>query len=486
MNRFSQFVLALALLFLTTTTVHAIEPPAPKVDERVEFVSLIFRLAGAPEYNQNHYKTYTDLLSERFEQFKEHPAVEFAKELRAKFGIGQDAVMVAAISIRIDDGKIELRDGTDVDQIATDDHRWNTERFTKFAILADDFYRESKFHDFFEEQRPRFERIEKRAALYCEQIDYDWFAKFFGDDSQREFILIFNLQCEGGFGPRFKRPDGTSECFAILSPSKVDSEELPALTGNYYLLTMIVHEYSHSFSNRLVLQSWRKLLPSMNRYLRVYKATTFHKTYNQPRVVQCEIYVRATVIRYFADHEETKGRVTDYLKYEKEGGFHWIDQLVDWLTEYESRRDEFPTLESFMPELVRRQNELITPEYVAEFGIETQTPQVESFNPPNGAKNVDPKLSAVSVTFDCPMRGGCSWCSLDFNATFPKTPVDKGAQWSSDEKTCTMFVELKPNKTYNIWLNINPLYESFRSKNGDVPLKMVRYTFTTKGDERKE
>ncbi|MGL4943329.1 MAG: DUF4932 domain-containing protein [Thermoguttaceae bacterium] len=483
MNRISQSALIVVLLFFAAATLQAAQRPIPKVDELVELVSLISRLAGANEYNQNDYKTYTNLLQERFGKFKEHPAVLYAKELR-QIGVVQDAVMLAAISFHIDDGKIKLREGA-IEQITSLDNRWNSEQLEKYTKLAEDFYQDSKFHDFFEEQKPLFQRIEQRAAEYCESMDYDWFAKFFGDGSGREFFLIFNLQCEGGFGPRYKRPDGTTECFAILGPCNLDSEELPALTGNDYLLTMIVHEYAHSFCNPLIELHWNKFSPSMMRYFPIFLSTSPHAAiYGLPITVQREIYVRAVVIRYFAAHENTQKRVATYWGYEKINGFLWIESLVNWLAEYEKRRAEFPTLNSFIPELVRRQDELVSVKYVLDSAAtrmkeEKLRPKVKQFRPKNGAKNVDPSVAELSVTFDRPMCDGYAWGTMDHGVTFPKMQAGKRPQWSEDKKTCTIFVELEPNKTYRIWLT-GEANQDFRSAVGDVPLKTIHYTFTTK------
>ena len=36
-------------------------------------------------------------------------------------------------------------------------------------------------------------------------------------------------------------------------------------------------------------------------------------------------------------------------------------------------------------------------------------PRVVSLNPPNGARDVDPAIAELRVTFDMPMGGGFSW-----------------------------------------------------------------------------
>jgi tetratricopeptide (TPR) repeat protein len=102
-------------------------------------------------------------------------------------------------------------------------------------------------------------------------------------------------------------------------------------------------------------------------------------------------------------------------------------------------------------------------------------PTVVSMNPTNGAKDVDPKLRKLRVTFNVPMDSGCSWCGGGPN--FPTIPEGQKPSWSSDRKTCTLPVQLKPNHEYHLGLN-SLSYKNFCSVNG-VPLEPVDYTFKT-------
>ena len=115
-------------------------------------------------------------------------------------------------------------------------------------------------------------------------------------------------------------------------------------------------------------------------------------------------------------------------------------------------------------------------------------PQITATNPPNGAKDVDPNITEISVTFDRPMMPGIAWYTRDGGKTFPKRSDDQFPVWSEDKKTSTVKnVVLKPGTTYNVWFNTEvELYsnipgDGFRSAN-NIPLKPVHYTFTTKAE----
>lgn len=108
----------------------------------------------------------------------------------------------------------------------------------------------------------------------------------------------------------------------------------------------------------------------------------------------------------------------------------------------------------------------------------TLVPQVIRFDPPNGAKDVSTAVSELRVTFNVPMGGGCSWCTVgDTDTDFPKGPAGKNMHWTEDKKTCVLPVDLKPGMTYRLSLNA-PEYKNFQSDAG-VALEPVIYTFTT-------
>jgi len=116
----------------------------------------------------------------------------------------------------------------------------------------------------------------------------------------------------------------------------------------------------------------------------------------------------------------------------------------------------------------------------AEVKARVQTPQVVRLEPLNGAKDVSPALSEVKVTFNMPMGGGMSWCTVgDSDEDFPKDVPGKKIYWTPDRKTCVMPVTLKPGTTYRISLNAAE-YKNFQSEGG-VPLVPVIYTFKTGG-----
>ncbi len=106
----------------------------------------------------------------------------------------------------------------------------------------------------------------------------------------------------------------------------------------------------------------------------------------------------------------------------------------------------------------------------------SNVPKIVKMFPENNIKDVDPNISQVYLTFDRPMGTGMAWAQRDDNTALTADVTDK-IFWTEDRRTCVAPVQLKPNKTYEILLNMKP-FIGFCSVEG-VPSEYVFYTFTT-------
>lgn len=104
-----------------------------------------------------------------------------------------------------------------------------------------------------------------------------------------------------------------------------------------------------------------------------------------------------------------------------------------------------------------------------------RAPKVASIFPADGAKDVDPNIKQLSVTFDIPMGQGMSW--VDVGPNFPTRDKGRQAAWTADGLTCTLPVKLEPDHDYQFGLN-DPDYINFQSRFG-VPLAPKVYRFRT-------
>jgi len=86
--RHLRFVCLRGLIFVFVRPTLGEPSLAPRVDPRVELLSIVFRLAGNSEYNMSPLKTYTADIDAYFSPYKEHPAVALARKLAGEREVG--------------------------------------------------------------------------------------------------------------------------------------------------------------------------------------------------------------------------------------------------------------------------------------------------------------------------------------------------------------------------------------------------------------
>src|SRR5579871_4760335 len=89
-----------ALVFLLAVCPAFAQPPRIATDPRIVLLSIVFHLAGNPEYNQCRVKSYCEAVDQYFAPFKDDEAIRLARELNERSGINYDAVMSMAIHIK--------------------------------------------------------------------------------------------------------------------------------------------------------------------------------------------------------------------------------------------------------------------------------------------------------------------------------------------------------------------------------------------------
>ena len=104
------------------------------------------------------------------------------------------------------------------------------------------------------------------------------------------------------------------------------------------------------------------------------------------------------------------------------------------------------------------------------------TPRIIATSPLVGAKDVDPALTEIKVTFDQDMGGGMSWTGG--GADFPKSPEGAKAHWL-DKRTCVLPVKLEAGHYYRVGIN-SQSYRNFRTAAGSSAIPSAIY-FTTRG-----
>jgi hypothetical protein len=443
-------------------------------DPRIELFSIIFRLAGNPEYAQARIPAYNQAIDGWFGRWRDHPAVRTAREFRQNYGVSYDAVMSLAIHVS-DVETLQERVPFDQPGILLDS-RWRGAAARRFLDAARRFVADTQFVDFLVSQQSLVELTNERMReLADKSFDSGWFERFFGPREVRFRTVPALANGGNSYGPRMLDADGVLETYAILGLALVDDDGLPRISPGY--ISTMVHEYCHSHANPLIDLFAGELDGAGQRLFEATREQMRAQAYSSGRVVLYETLVRAATVRYFAEHEGA-GAAERVIEYEHgTRSFLWTGELAKLLGFYERDRESYPTLESFMPRVVDFLNMAATDPRAMPQRYEESRPNVVAVSVPEGAPDVDPKLTQIVVRFDRRMSGASS--------VLPRVPdlfpaVEK-VDWDDDLVTCTITVALEPDRSYELYLNA-PGSGNFASDEG-VWLRPVTIWFHTGAGE---
>src|SRR5262249_52460413 len=185
----------------------------PHVDERVELLSIIFGLAGNPEYNTSLLKGYRADIDNYFSRFGNHAVVAMARKLARTRSVSFDAVMAMAIHLSPAPVLQPLVPFTD----KIPEPRWGKQNALEFVRLLQQFYRETHFEKFFATHAPLYQAAEAQFGAVLKEFDLGWYKNFYGELPKGHFNVVLGINNgSGNYGPKLVFADGHEELFAIL------------------------------------------------------------------------------------------------------------------------------------------------------------------------------------------------------------------------------------------------------------------------------
>ena len=322
---------------------------APKVDKRVELLSIVFRLAENHEYSQNLFPKYVENIENHFGPYKNHDLIKYVKTELQEDGIGFSSVMSMAIHITEPPNIKPIRTPFPDKSL---EEPWKTENSRKFIKLLDEFYSDADCETFFNSHKKLYKTASNRFEKVYQNLDLEWYKNFYGAKPKGEFRIINGLGNGGAnYGPKIIYPNGTELIYAIMGTWSVDSLGKPNYNIEDYFPT-ILHEFNHSFVNHLVEKYRSEFQKSGTILFDKVKDEMNQQAYGNWKTMLDESLVRAAVIKYMKDHDFDKKTIENEMKDQLNSSFLWIDDLVKELERYDENRDRYPTLESFITELV--------------------------------------------------------------------------------------------------------------------------------------
>ena len=442
-----------------------------KVDERCELLGAVFRLAGAEEYGNNYVPIYLDSLDKYFEPYKNHEIVEYTKMLYENFEVAYDAPMSLAIHLQIVGDKISLI--PNVKENSLDSSRWDRGYLPRFIELLNDFYVTTKFRDFFVSQSDFVEKVEQTATDYFSKIDMEWFKNFYGEVPDGNFCLVISFSNgSNNYGTKVEYLDGKEDLYAITIVA-IDSLNNPYFDDNWSL-ELIIHEFCHSFCNHLIVENYDKMKKKAEEFFKIKQDELSRQAYTNAQTMMFETLVRASAIKYMADHYQIN--LNRNFSIEKSHGFICIEEIYKFLLNYEQHRDKYPTLKSYMPEMVKVFNKLNPKKIIKEQEKQEKFMPVMSIdNIKNNSQDVDATTTQIVVKFDKKMNTRS--CGANYGKGKEYFPEIIGVRWNEETKTeWILEVKLEPNKEYSI---VFPA-QKFFSEDGVNAKNTINLDFKTK------
>ncbi len=468
----NNFRIGLGIILMNIGNIfHAQSTIVPYVDERVELMSSIFRMMGAEEYSDKNNSLYVEDIENQFGNYKNSDFLKNLKKDRYDDGLGYDAVMSMAVNLEIKNGNISLIDP----KRSSLDKRWKSEKLPEFMKNLNLYYKQTKFNAFFKAHEKDYHQA---AIAFSDSVlvkfNQEWYPKFYGKQPNEDYKVVIGYGNGGGnYGPRVHGKDRDA-VYAIVSGGDFNGRKLTYTSA--YAPTLI-HEFNHSFVNYILeTNNYKNELKSAGeKILKAVKEPMVQQAYGNWETIINESIVRAAVIVYMKENNFSATEIEAEYKEQRKRRFLWIDGLVDTLEIYQANRKEYPTLESFYPNLVTffKVTAFNIDKTVKEY--DSKMPKVSHISPDiNGKTDVDPSIKEMIVYFNKPLTGkrmSINWGSLGKQGV----PISSRPFFMDNNNAIKLELKMEANKEYEFIFTGN----GFESVDG-YPLQEYTIKFKTK------
>jgi len=473
--RHLRFACLLGLIFVFVRPTLGEPSLAPRVDPRVELLSIVFRLAGNSEYNMSPLKTYTADIDAYFSPYQEHPAVALARKLAGEREVGFDAVMGLAVHL----SPAPVLKPVVAFKGDIQDARFGKENAILFAQRLADFYRDTHFDKFFAAHQSFYDLAIERFRVVLSDLDLNWYKSFYGDVRMGQYYLILGMNNGGGnYGARVVWPNGHEQFFSIIGCWTQDDSGTPTYSTDY--LPTIIHEFNHSFVNPAFAKHTSEFASARQVFERVADKMRA-QAYGNSDTMVIESLVRAAVIGYLESGGHESREVRYRIRGEQLTGFVWMDELVDLLHQYSSQRSHYRTFESFIPVVAQFYRSLAPRITETISSFHQRCVHVTGMQPfPNHTPSADPGTKELVITFDKPLDPEAGprhhGVSIDFGPDGEAhSPISGKPEFLPGNHSIKLPVVLKRDWNYSFVLT--PL--AFASQDG-YPLESYTVAFKTK------
>ena len=289
-----------------------------EINKDVELVQVLLYLAEQQDKTIQciNNKTYTAAISEWFEAYKDHLAVQLTKDLI----INQNFIHIRPLQ-----AVLSLKEITANPEHPL--HAWGT------AVA--DFRKTSGFDTFFESQTGYYHWILDHIAS-CDFDTWVGFIDAYFRQKPDEFRLIV-CPLAGNYGFSMEE-NGKNVAYTVRFEPKYDENGSPDWNFDFFAKG-IAHEYAHCFVNPVV-EAHVDLLQKHPGFFAKHKDVP--NFYNTEYAVINEYFVRAFQIRFMECNKKLFPNFDIEKEYEyQRKAFLFIDRFVETLREFEATKMSF-------------------------------------------------------------------------------------------------------------------------------------------------
>jgi len=406
------------------------------IDEPVEFVSAVARLADYDEYKNDVNKAYVDELDSVMSSFKNHEAVGYLKNARGSQNIGFDAIATVAVHSEVRDGKLALCAGASLNSA---DSRWKQGQEKELFPLLNDLYQKSNFHEFFLKNHDFYSKVIDNAQACQSAVDYDWLSSFYGKPLLGTKIIV-SLLNNGNYGPTKTINGEPEEAFMIIGCDELDENNVPRF-GNK--ASLIIHESSHPVCNPLIQNNLSGFNGNIELVAELMKDELASQSYSGAYTMMCESMVRAVCILYDMRHAtsvQDSINAANWMRSEMAKGYVFLPEIINV---YESIHS---TIDELMPAIIDAVNNVDVGERYSE--IKNGSPKIIGCSIEEGIRDVKPSDEfEIKVFFDQPVSRSFGMALLDGNEEILPDLADCPGriQWDESNRILSFKIMAKPN-----------------------------------------
>lgn len=367
--------IVLLVLLLVTSSLFAIKNYC--VDERYEFVGIVWHLAEADEYNHCLIPSYQKEVDVYFSQYRDHPLISYCKKIRQDYHIGRSAVVRIASYINLKDGQVLIDDALDVNKVDSIDYRWSTEVFKEYVSLLNTFYQDTQFETFFVSQKSIYQAAEEAFEMIMNPkiINNQWFQSFTLENNLPAYYINLSLiSGPSNYANLYKKDYD----FAILFGCCYSTQKQVAVYQKSSL-SVIIHEIMHAYSNPIANKYYSQFEESIDTIFPYVKYDLAKSAYDKIGFLP-EWLTSVSTILYLDDNGFSSELIDNLIMADSINGFVWQHDIYPIVRQFNSNRTTYKTYEDFIPELSRFLAS-IADSITNYVDVSYETPYIISFSP---------------------------------------------------------------------------------------------------------